>query len=550
MIIKENDNGPTVWWLLKKIKSEMGNSPQSNIISLSIDVFFNETEAPGGADQLDALYILFRKKALGYTKLTETGDALVVIGLERYNLSINQPIFEEIFEEYAKRFNGNGKKSKVIIHKSKPDVQHSTLELSLNISDCNLLKERLHRKYQSFVQHQNGGFFIGIAEYIKMVVDSPVLCVIVEASIIYEQTLAHQKLNELLTSSQKELETVARQLRESVRTKNIQCLELNPAIQEYNDYKFGRRIPITMRYPITNEFDSLCDIVRAFKDVGHIGIIKDYVKVDEQGLIEKFTFAPTFRQFCDEEAQLNRQRRLSVWGSWQELYHVYYVIFNARDEFRKIKELNDTFKMVLFQMTAGAMLHEMDGILDKRNTHDNVVYFIKDNYTPHINRLHDHLLTKLDEFILKLSKAGPKDMAISYGQVSEHEKNEELKDLRQSARKNQPLCVTEGKWGFLKFGKHGKKIKIGKSDSKPFKLLQAVLVSFPSARTEDSLFEAIRSTKDKHDSRLTDPLTSRQRKMQLIKYAIKELQKNNKLQGKLKFQFDGPPYKIWVELIE
>ena len=59
------------------------------------------------------------------------------------------------------------------------------------------------------------------------------------------------------------------------------------------------------------------------------------------------------------------------------------------------------------------------------------------------------------------------------------------------------------------------------------------------AKTVDAVFEAVRLPKDENDTKLSDFSTSGNRKIELIEYAIKELQKGNKLEGKIKFEF-GP----------
>jgi len=113
-----------------------------------------------------------------------------------------------------------------------------------------------------------------------------------------------------------------------------------------------------------------------------------------------------------------------------------------------------------------------------------------------------------------------------------------------------PYCVIEGRNGFLKFSKQGKKIKIGGASSQSFKLLQCLTEPFRTAKSVDTVFEAIReNVKYKSKSGVYTAGTDKQQKITLIEYAIKELQKGNKLQGKLAFRWDDLKTKIWLEYL-
>jgi hypothetical protein len=113
-----------------------------------------------------------------------------------------------------------------------------------------------------------------------------------------------------------------------------------------------------------------------------------------------------------------------------------------------------------------------------------------------------------------------------------------------------PFCIIEGKWGFLKFSKQGKKIKIGGTNSQSFKLLTSLTEPFGTAKSVDVVFEAIREgIKYKSKSGVYTSGIDRPQKITLIEYAIKELQKGDKLQGKLVFKWDDMKAKIWLQYL-
>ena len=113
-----------------------------------------------------------------------------------------------------------------------------------------------------------------------------------------------------------------------------------------------------------------------------------------------------------------------------------------------------------------------------------------------------------------------------------------------------PFCIEEGGVGYLKFGKYGKKKKIGRVNSRHFRLLNTLLSPIGVFRTVDSIFEEIKIPKDTNDSLLSDWNNEKTRKIQLIKYTIKELQKNNKLEGRIEFEFNKNNTQIRAKLLE
>jgi hypothetical protein len=98
--------------------------------------------------------------------------------------------------------------------------------------------------------------------------------------------------------------------------------------------------------------------------------------------------------------------------------------------------------------------------------------------------------------------------------------------------KGQPYCLVEGTYGYLKFSKNGEKKRIGFATSRHFKLLRCLTDPFGPAKVIDVVFEAIRLPKhDDVDPRLKNSYSAKQRKIELIEYAIGELQKGGKIEG-------------------
>jgi len=125
----------------------------------------------------------------------------------------------------------------------------------------------------------------------------------------------------------------------------------------------------------------------------------------------------------------------------------------------------------------------------------------------------------------------------------------ESKKTQDSKR---PFCIIENNFGYLKFDKYGEKIKIGTPKSRHFRLLEYLLELFGKAKTTEAVYEWIKLPKDKKDSDLSgwDNYKKHNRQVIIIQNTIKELQKDNKLRGKLAFEFDDTKTKIWIKFLE
>lgn len=140
----------------------------------------------------------------------------------------------------------------------------------------------------------------------------------------------------------------------------------------------------------------------------------------------------------------------------------------------------------------------------------------------------------------------------------EHIKQLKMADIepgnRGQERKEQgslPECIVEKGIGYLKFGKSGAKKKIGNVNSRPFRFLQATIEPLGVYKSVDAVFSAIWTEKDTQDQALTNPAIAKARKVEIIKNScIKELQKDNKLNGKIRFKFNTSKTQVKAVLVE
>jgi hypothetical protein len=132
--------------------------------------------------------------------------------------------------------------------------------------------------------------------------------------------------------------------------------------------------------------------------------------------------------------------------------------------------------------------------------------------------------------------------------VAEEKVNHNLNIIKPelSKIKLNPKLVTQNGVGYLKFSNQDKKIKIGGIGTRKYRLLEILIEPLGVARTIESIFENIGISRDKVDSRLRDTYLSKERKREIIEYAMKELQKIEGLKSRVKLGFSNNKNNAWL----
>lgn len=112
----------------------------------------------------------------------------------------------------------------------------------------------------------------------------------------------------------------------------------------------------------------------------------------------------------------------------------------------------------------------------------------------------------------------------------------------------QPEIKVEKGIGYFKMNKKAKKIKIGREGTKKLNLLRCLINPPGVARSIDSIFGAIKTTKDERNNVFQDSYLSENKKREAIENTIKELQKIDGLRGKIKLRYTGNKKSAWLEL--
>ena len=93
----------------------------------------------------------------------------------------------------------------------------------------------------------------------------------------------------------------------------------------------------------------------------------------------------------------------------------------------------------------------------------------------------------------------------------------------------------------------GKTIKIGALGTRQYRLIKYLITPFGVSKTMDSVFDQIRLSKDRENSKLLNTITSKATREEIIRQTVKEIQRilsNNGVKKVLKFNFKNNNVKV------
>ena len=404
-------------------------------------------------------------------------------------------------------------------------------------------------------------FFFSLADYVRYIKTTPELKKIIQ-EIIKEKEKLLKEWEKYEVKALKELENAKQKLLKIVKQNKISNPELDEAIRKLNWYETGKMLSSGIKSD--NIEHHLWDIAKVLFQTKYKEFLKEFIdeKPNTPNIYvdnKNFVFSRTIRKRRTTEESLAELRNTELWGCWDHLNLVPVLLLDKKKFHEVVSESDlgivDIFIELseIFRMRK-CIQNEIGGILPPQIPPEEAREMQK--YKLYASRINNYLIQELN---LNLGrKELPKsplqkeiDRRVEKAQFKK-EIIEELKSKKKTQDSKKPFCIVENNYGYLKFDKYGEKIKIGTPKSRHFRLLECLLEPFGRAKTIEGVFDWIRLLKDKKDSDLSgwDNYKKHNRQITIIQNTIKELQKGNKLRGKLAFEFDDTKTKIWIKLLE
>lgn len=346
-----------------------------------------------------------------------------------------------------------------------------------------------------------GSFTANLFDYLNYLVKTPEIKPTLNV-LEKEKKEDYKKYFETKDKTYNELETSRKKLLKIIDANKIEIDALKNEISEQTMYKDGVR-----KLKIRELYERLYNIAIILGKNDKTYLIKNFINNSrkiEDLISNNLVFSKTYLLFIEEEKRIEELKKTRVWHCWYKLKFIPELLTLPFEEaFNNVKLSEEDGKYFIDAMVFKSRLENITG----RSAGEKI-----NEYKNYCQRLHNWVLQNLE--------AMPVEEKIN------------LDD-----NKSNPFCEVDGKYGYLRFNKKGEKIKIGGKNTRPFKLLDCLLTNFGVARTIDSVFDFIKIDKDKNNQKLTDEYLKGGEQKNIITNAIKELQKDNKLRGKIKIEF-------------
>lgn len=259
--------------------------------------------------------------------------------------------------------------------------------------------ENLERYYQSFInQEREWDFFLGLADYVKYVLETPETNEILEF-VLQKRVDAEKDVKKYEIRVIKEIKQAKEKLFKIIKDKKISYKGLDEEIKEYLEYESGHIQ--SSQSEAENLNDALQDIIRNLFKSGFKDLVKDFA-VEYKGIpneVGKYTFSKTIDLLFSEKERFDEAMSRELWGDWNYLLLAYLVIFKKEKE---LARLNKDKKNFYFAWNFVGLVNEMKGIREGRLketagtiSNSNPVFFVKDKYKHYALRIHNHLIKEL-----------------------------------------------------------------------------------------------------------------------------------------------------------
>lgn len=127
---------------------------------------------------------------------------------------------------------------------------------------------------------------------------------------------------------------------------------------------------------------------------------KQYGNIDERKQILGWNFSPSYSLWLEENKKLERLEPTKVWFNWNKLALLHEVIKNYEGLIEEQIKKDDLWNTWGLSM----MYEEIDGILSGKQIDRNKIrYFIREDHTAYLQRLHEWVINVLSECMVDIS---------------------------------------------------------------------------------------------------------------------------------------------------
>ena len=309
-----------------------------------------------------------------------------------------------------------------------------------------ILLGRLNRQYDhAYPLDDAQGFFVGVADYVKVVENSDYLSAIVKGFILPERDKKLAEIDEVSKQVVKEVEKTLVKVKGVIKDNKIESENVKHELDEYMGFTEGRiKIHGYGNYA-THLSDMVRDIIIAIKSTGFEKEAHAFAEINPQGIIINWKISETEKKLDNLLTRFEEHKQISIWNAWEQVWWVYTMIHNKYEYWDKINK--DKFMDTLnFGMLAGDMKKVLDGKVTQRD----YPYFQIPEFKRHFFRVHEILQAEVEALLATDDKTTKKIESKSEPQPTE---KWYVPESGTGLIKGKKFNLTEGKDKFKLFNK-------------------------------------------------------------------------------------------------
>lgn len=285
--------------------------------------------------------------------------------------------------------------------------------------------ETLKQYYNSFIsQEYNWPFFLGLADYVKFIKETPKLKELLGASYTKSYDARYRKLDFYEKKTISELKQVKKILLQEIKKQSISFDALLEALKDLRAYEKGQTDP---SFCLSERLDTgIKKVIKALYQNNYKSLVKHFLpkKIKDDDLeIGFYKISKSLGLRRTQSGLLRKERETEVWGAWEKASFAYLVIFEGDMHLARLKQnknksyLATNFKESLEEMEAIKDGRDEDTLELKRKTRAlgtksrtldipiwgsrKIKEFKKTDYKLYATRIHNFLVKELNKQIIE-----------------------------------------------------------------------------------------------------------------------------------------------------
>lgn len=244
-------------------------------------------------------------------------------------------------------------------------------------------------------QSDTWNFFLNTAEYTKFIQNNRNLTESIR-KLTEQQKQAYEIFQGIDNGAIQELKNAFKTISGDIEKAKVNIGSVNKIVAEFQQYNVGS---ILSSVPKAHALDGyLFNIAKNLKLNGFNNLVKKFEDESKEikNIYGNFTFSRSLSLRDKAEEELEKKRKIEMWGAWEDLPLIQRIILddeNLETELREISEKDKAKRWDLFNYLG--VRGELKHIQDEDKSEEDLVFFKVSDFKNKVDRIHKYLVTEL-----------------------------------------------------------------------------------------------------------------------------------------------------------